>query len=205
MINLQPINLQPAVYCRLFTVLICAFVLHSCASSSSQIRPASFNNQSQPTISAAGLEKQIHSLINKERQKHSLSRLEWDDALAGIGRKHSKDMVQRSYFDHVSPEGHDFLYRFKQDGYQCSVRAGNTIYAGAENISLNNRYASITTVNGDAFYEWNSMDKIAETTVQGWMDSPGHRKNILMPHWRREGIGVTLAPDGKILITQNFC
>lgn len=190
---------------KMISIMICTLVLYSCASSPSQLLPASLNKRPQPILSAAGLEKQIHTLINRERQKHSLTQLEWDDGLAGIGRKHSKDMALRNYFDHYSPEGHDFSYRYQREGYQCAVRVGNTIYAGAENIALNNRYASVTTVNGEAFYDWNSQEKIAETTVQGWMSSTGHRKNILLPHWRREGIGVSFGPDGKITITQNFC
>jgi uncharacterized protein YkwD len=190
---------------KMIGIVLCALVLYSCASSPPQIHPSLLKKRSQPKISVAGLEKQIHTLINRERQKHSLSQLEWDDALAGIGRKHSKDMALRNYFDHNSPEGHDFSYRYQREGYQCSVRVGNTSYLGAENIALNNQFASITTVNGEAFFDWNSQDAIAETTVQGWMNSVGHRKNILMPHWRREGIGVAFGPDGKIDITQNFC
>ena len=205
MINLQSTNLQSSVYRSLFTIVTCVLVLHSCAPSPSQIQSASLKKRSQPIISAAGLEKQIHTLINRQRQKHSLPQLAWDEALAGIGRKHSKDMALRNYFDHFSPEGHNFSYRYQREGYQCSVRVGNTIYLGAENIALNNQYASVTTVNGEAFYDWSSQDQIAETTVQGWMNSPGHRKNILMPHRRHEGIGVAFGPDGKIYITQNFC
>jgi uncharacterized protein YkwD len=37
------------------------------------------------------------------------------------------------------------------------------------------------------------------------MKSPGHRKNILTPHWGKEGIGITISPDGKEYVTQNFC
>ncbi len=37
------------------------------------------------------------------------------------------------------------------------------------------------------------------------MKSPGHRENILTPHWKREGIGVEIAPDDNVYITQNFC
>ncbi len=76
---------------------------------------------------------------------------------------------------------------------------------GAENIALNHLYDSVTTVNGEPFYDWNSMDKIAETTVQGWMKSPGHRRNVLTPYFRSEGIGVVISNDGKVYITQNFC
>jgi uncharacterized protein YkwD len=190
---------------KMISIVICALVLHSCAASPSRIDTGPLKKRSQPKLSAAGLEKQIHTLINKERHKQGLSQLEWDDALAHIGRKHSRDMAVRNYFDHYSPEGFDFLDRYQQAGYLCSIRINRTIHMGAENIALNNLYDSVTTMNGDAFYDWNSQEKIADTTVRGWMNSPGHRKNILTPHWRHEGIGVNIAPDDKIYITQNFC
>jgi uncharacterized protein YkwD len=90
-------------------------------------------------------------------------------------------MAKRNYFDHISPEGRDFLHRYRQGGYQCSVPVADTVHMGAENIASNNLYDSVTTVDGKAFYDWNSQTKIAETTVQGWLKSPGHRKNILTP------------------------
>jgi uncharacterized protein YkwD len=164
----------------------------------------------QPKIRIPGLEARIHALINKERQKHGLSRLAWDDRLGRIAREHSRDMAKRNYFSHDSPEGHDFSYRYGKAGYTCTVEEiadGKilSIYTGGENIFQNNLYNSITTVNGVAYYDWNKEEEIAETTVQGWMNSPGHRKNILTPQWRREGIGIFVAPDDKVYITQNFC
>lgn len=167
--------------------------------------PLPLIHRPKPVLQVDDLEKKIHALINREREKHGLTLLSSDDKLAGIARGHSKDMSSRRYFSHDSPEGHDFSYRYRQAGYTCSLRVGNTVYGGAENIFLNVRYNSVTTVNGEAYYDWNSVKQIAETTVRGWMDSPGHRKNILTPHWRREGIGVFLSPDEKIYITQNFC
>jgi len=166
------------------------------------------NNQTkrtQPGIRIAELEKRIHTLINRERSKHGLSQLALDSALSRIARGHSRDMAKRNYFDHNSPEGHDFSYRYKQEGYSCAIRADGAIHLGAENILQNNLYDRVTTVNGVAYYDWNSEENIAETTVQGWMNSPGHRKNILTPHWRNEGLGVVIAPDDKVYITQNFC
>ncbi len=161
--------------------------------------------KSKPSINILKLEKAIHSLINNERQRNGLPPMAWDDALAKIARKHSKDMSKRNYFDHYSPEGRDFVYRYQRDGYHCSIHVGRTIHMGAENIALNNLYDSVTTINGKAFYDWNPQDKIAATTVQGWMNSPGHRKNILEPYWKNEGIGLFIGPDGKVYITQNFC
>ncbi len=160
---------------------------------------------SKPRISIPELEKQIHMLINTERKQHGLSPVSWDDRLAAIARRHSRDMAKRDYFSHYSPEGHDFSFRYRQAGYQCGIFVGTTIYAGAENLMQNNLYDSVMTVNGKAYYNWNSQRKISETTVKGWMKSPGHRKNILTPYWRNEGIGVNIAPDGKVYVTENFC
>ena len=173
--------------------------------SSEDARGKTYARQSQPRIGIDELENRIHALINNERAKHDLSTLAWDDTLGRISRKHSQDMAKRNYFSHDSPEGHDFSYRYGQDGYSCAVRWQSVIYTGAENIFQNNRYDSITTINGVKYYDWNSEGKIAETTVEGWMNSSGHRKNILTPHWKKEGIGVAIAPGNEIYITENFC
>jgi uncharacterized protein YkwD len=178
----------------------------SCYAPHSSGRPdGSLVHRPKPVLHTKKLEGSIHTLVNRERGKHGLSLLAENDALVRIARGHSKDMANRRYFSHDSPEGHDFSFRYRQEGYTCALRIGNTVYGGAENIFQNVRYNSVTTMNGESYYDWNSEEQIAETTVRGWMDSPGHRKNILTPHWRSEGIGVFLSPDDKVYITQNFC
>jgi len=82
---------------------------------------------------------------------------------------------------------------------------GNVIHLGAENIARGNLYASVTTVNRIQHFDWSSEERIARAAVEGWMASPGHRANILTAHWKREGIGLVIAPDRKVYITQNFC
>ncbi|HTG00576.1 MAG TPA: CAP domain-containing protein [Nitrospirota bacterium] len=188
-------------------IAACAWILLvlSCTATRPVETQQRFVHKKQPRIDTAGLARQIHRLINDERKKHGLSLLAWDDALAAIARGHSRDMAARNYFSHFSQEGHDFSYRYRQAGYQCSIRRDRTVYLGAENILQNNLYDSVTAVNGEKFYDWNSSEKIAETSVQGWMNSKGHRENILTPHWGKEGIGVFIAPDDKVYITQNFC
>ena len=191
---------------RIGLLLLLIALLVSCAGRPQPREDRIPEHRGKPRINVSALEKQIHTLINKERRKQSLPVLEWDDSLAGIARRHSKDMAQRKYFDHDSIEGHDFSFRYKQGGYACNVRVGRTIYQGAENLAQNNLYDSITTVNGKPTrIDWNSQEKLAETTVQGWMKSPGHRKNILTPHFKSEGIGISIAPDDKVYVTQNFC
>ena len=187
-------------------ILSAAFLfLLSCVGAATDTNPAVLRKRPKPQISVPALERRIHALINEERRKAGLPFLAWDDSLGAIARKHSKDMETRNYFDHYSPEGHDFLYRYREEGYRCGIRTGRTLHLGAENLALNNLYDSVTTVNGEAFYDWNSQEKLAETTVRGWMKSPGHRQNILTPYWLHEGIGVVISPDGKVYITQNFC
>jgi uncharacterized protein YkwD len=81
------------------------------------------------------------------------------------------------------------------------------VYTGAENIALSHLYNSMTTENGITNFNWNSAQEIAQRTFDGWMNSPGHRDNILMPNWQHEGIGIEIesSPGNKIYITQNFC
>jgi uncharacterized protein YkwD len=184
----------------IFIILLSLFL--SCAAPERARMP---EHTRKPSINVSRLEKAIHALVNDERRKNGLSTTQWDDALSAVARKHSQDMSRRNYFDHYSPEGHDYLYRYRQEGYQCAVKEGHVIHMGAENIALNHLYDSVITINGEAFYDWNSEDKLAQTTVQGWMKSPGHRKNILTPYFRKEGIGVVISPDDKVYITENFC
>lgn len=186
-------------------LLLISALLVSCAGPLPRTGPLP-EQRTRPTIRGPELERQIHVLINKERRKHGLTLLEWKETLAVVARKHSRDMAKRGFFSHYSPEGNDFSYRYRQEGFTCGVPVGRTIYQGGENIALNHLYDSVIMVNGAATsYDWNSQNKIAETTVQGWMNSPGHRKNILTPYFKSEGIGVVIAPDDKVYITQNFC
>jgi uncharacterized protein YkwD len=161
--------------------------------------------KSPPKISVPRLEREIHDLVNRERQAQGLKSLAWDGPLAVVARRHSEDMAKRKYFSHNSPEGETFGGRFKKGKYVCALRIGNKVHMGAENIAQVHRYTGATVINGVKYFDWNSEAKIAHDTVGGWMASPGHRANILTGHWRKEGIGLSIAADGKIYVTQNFC
>lgn len=186
---------------RIFLMLTVAFVgiTHLDANARRQ--------KTQTRVEAADLAKRIHTLINRERKKHRLDMLAWSGDLARIAEKHSLDMHSRNYLSHDTPEGKGFPERYRQARYRCEIRAGQVIYSGAENIALSHLYNSSVIEDGVAYRNWNSAQDIAQRTVQGWMKSPGHRKNILTPHWRQEGIGVRIepSPGHKVYITQNFC
>ncbi|WP_106615681.1 CAP domain-containing protein [Saccharothrix carnea] len=120
-------------------------------------------------------EAKVVELTNGERAAHGCPALAADDRLAAAARAHSADMAAQNYFDHVSKDGRSFVDRVKAAGYPAP---------GAENIAAGQR--------------------TAEAVVKGWMDSPGHRANIL--NCKLKALGVGLARGGSYgwYWTQNF-
>ena len=140
----------------------------------------------------AALERQVHEGINEARAAVSgTHRLQWDDRLNAIARAHSEDMTERGYFSHDTPEGLGPTERAAKAGYRCR----KYLHVGlAENITIE--------------LMSNDMSKLAAAAVQGWMDSPGHRTNLLGRQYDRTGVGASF---GKwkgykaAYITQVFC
>jgi len=161
----------------------------------------------KPEINIYSLEQEIYQLTNSERRGNA-PLLSYDPALSDIARKHSQDMVNRHYFDHNTPEGKDPTKRGLDAGYRCYKDFGSYYMEGlAENLSKNNLYDSYTTINGiKSSYDWNTSSEIAQSTVQGWMGSSGHRENILDSTYDKVGIGVSIdQTNDQVLITQLFC
>jgi uncharacterized protein YkwD/Zn finger protein HypA/HybF involved in hydrogenase expression len=167
--------------------------LESETSNEIQIRD---QEKSNPDDKELQTELEIHRLVNIERQKHGLKTLSYDDTLASIAGLHSEDMAQRKFFSHVNPDGDDPTTRGHKIGYNCRVVQGDGHWEGiGENIHMK---------SGSTITFWDSHESIAKETVDGWMNSEGHRKNILTNHYQREGIGVEIT-NFEIYVTQNFC
>lgn len=120
-------------------------------------------------------ETRVFELTNAERAAQGCPALAADDRLAEAARAHSADMAARNYFDHVSQDGRSFVDRVKAAGYPSP---------GAENIAAGQR--------------------TAEAVVKGWMDSPGHRANILNCKLKALGVGMARGGSYGIYWTQNF-
>ena len=119
----------------------------------------------------AGEEKQIFHLTNMIRRKHGLEPYKWNEDVRNIAYKHSLDMVVNDYFDHISPTYGKLDARFI---------AGEVPFKTAgENIALN-------YVDGAA-------------AVEGWLNSEGHRVNLLHEGFTELGVGVY-----EKSFTQNF-
>ena len=161
-----------------------------------------------PYIDPSALEGQVHELINNQRQGNGLSTLSYDPFLADIARGHSWDMVKRNFFEHMNPDGLLARDRGNAAGYPCiRIVKGGSYNGISENLYQGTRYDSYYSNAGGVItsYNWSSADEIAERAVTGWMNSPGHRQNILTSRYQLEGIGVAFSADDKIYITENFC
>jgi uncharacterized protein YkwD len=104
-----------------------------------------------------------------------LKPLKPDPELAEVARAHSRDMLARGYFSHVTPDGKDPFDRMRQ----ANVR----FLAAGENLALARTLAG---------------------AHQGLMNSPGHRANMLRPQFGRLGVGVLDGGRYGLMITQNF-
>jgi uncharacterized protein YkwD len=202
----------PAILCVILS--LGALCMPACNGQARELSSKS-RNQAAPTVSPSEgrksnldigrLEKKIHDLINAERKKKGLQGLSWNGDLNRIARKYSRDMAERRFFSHDDPEGRSFIDRYKQGGFECKLRDGNTICLGGENIAQDNLYTSIAYLNGVPSYAWKSEDKIAASVVNLWMKSRGHRENILTPFFKRQGIGIAITDEGRVFVTENFC
>lgn len=137
------------------------------------------------SISSESVERRIHERVNEIRMDNDLSTIEYDDGIASIARVHSHDMAERGYFSHVNPEGEG-----------PDDRMGSLFPSSCRAVGEN--LAMVGTARAD------DADAIAERVVTGWMESEGHRENILTDGWDREGIGVYLN-DRAAFATQKFC
>lgn len=174
------------------------------------ILPGESRGADQPRIDHERLVSRIHELVNRERSSHGLPPLAWNGALAEIASAHSEDMRERRYLSHVTPEGETPTDRGNEAGFRCRKKYDGFYEEGlAENLCRNSLFhaTKYTYENGQETrgHLWNTLEEIAASTVHSWMEHAEHRANILNPRHGSEGIGLAVAADGKVYITQLFC
>jgi uncharacterized protein YkwD len=124
------------------------------------------------------------SLVNEARAGEGLGALAADDMLDEAARVHAEDMLARGFYDHVTPEG-----RTARDRYEAA--GGGAWAVSGENIA---RCTGCSTPP-DA--------ERVEAFHGGWMQSPGHRANVLSPGFARFGFAIVGA-DGEAYAVQTF-
>jgi uncharacterized YkwD family protein len=117
-------------------------------------------------------EQEVFDLINAKRVANGLSALKIDDEVQNIARIKAQDMVESNYFSHTSPTYGSPFNMMKSFGISYKT-AGENIAGNSSNSGA----------------------------VNAWMNSEGHRANILNSSFNYTGIGVVKSPKyGKIYV-----
>lgn len=122
-----------------------------------------------------GYEREIFDLANAIRTRFNLGPYKWDDTAANTVRAHCTDMIKRNFFDHINPDGKSPFDRMEDNGIKYSM--------AAENIACGQTNAIFAH--------------------EGWMNSSGHRKNIL-GNCEYLGAGVEFGGSYRVYYGQNF-
>ena len=115
-----------------------------------------------PAPVSGGAAAQVIALVNKERAKQGCRALTADSRLTKAAQGHSADMARRGFFDHTNPDGKDPGDRITAAGYRWSTYG--------ENIAKG--------------------QPTPASVMKSWMNSPGHRANILNCKFAEIGVGV---------------
>ena len=160
----------------------------------------------KPQFDTKRIENLILEYTNDERINYELKPVAPDAKLANVARAHSSDMSQRDYFAHVTPEGLNPTDRAKNQDYSCVKFYGIYYTDGiAENLAQNWLFKSYKIRGNYLSYDFHSEESLVKELVDGWMNSPGHRENILNENFDRLGVGVVIAQNDAVYATQNFC
>ena len=131
-----------------------------------------------PLPADAALEATLLTLTNEARTENGVETLEPDERLAQAARHHAAEMASLGYFSHTSPTPENATLSLRV------ARSGSFIGTLGENLAL----------VGDT--------GTAEMTTEGWLESPGHRANLLNPQFTHVGFGSARFPDGRVVVAQ---
>jgi uncharacterized protein YkwD len=129
----------------------------------------------RPADTTAYFEDQVTILVNNERAQHGCGPVHTDERLRAAARAYSVDMATRGYFSHTGADGSIFTQRDSRAGYPSAI---------GENIAWGQ------ATPGDVMY--------------AWMNSEGHRANILNCQAAALGVGLGWAANGTPYWTQEF-
>ncbi|MFE3499290.1 CAP domain-containing protein [Kitasatospora sp. NPDC059146] len=118
--------------------------------------------------SSPAFAQQVVDLVNAERAKAGCGPVAAEPRLASAAQSHSDDMANRNYFDHASPEGYHADHRIEAVGYRWSTWGENIARGQSDPAAV----------------------------MESWMNSPGHRANILNCDFKQLGVGVRTGANG---------
>ena len=146
----------------------------------------------------AWLERRTFNLVNDERAAQNLTVLKWNEDVAAVARAHSADMAENAFFSHAGSDGSNVSTRLMADGVYYWNSSG-------ENILMEGGRIYYTNILG--IIEWKTkyftFEQLAQNATQGWMNSTGHRENILHEGYDEAGMGVYVF-NNSFYFTQDF-
>lgn len=156
------------------------------APTSALAAPAACSNAN--TLPGAGSEAQLAKaavcLVNRERTRRGMRELRTNSRLSRAAASHTRDMIEQHYFEHVSQTGQNVVDRLLSTGYLGKV----TNWLVGENLAWG--IGSLST---------------PREIVISWMNSPGHRRNILKRRFREIGVGVVFnAPTSNAPVAATY-
>ena len=138
-----------------------------------------------PEAFSKAVESFLFEKSNQAREGKKLPDLSSEEILERAARDHSRDMLQRNYLSHFSPEKKSVVDRVK-------------IYQPKSQRSLGEHLHTISSSQGLV-----DPEAVADQMMEDWLHSPSHRKNILSRQYAFLGVGC--ASDGRrIFCTQVF-
>ena len=129
----------------------------------------------------AQVEQAIFNKVNEERAKAGVSPLSYNSTMEKYARIKSQDMGDNNYFSHADLSGNYITSKMKADGVSYKAWGENIAYIGG-----------ITDPTA-----------LANKFMENWMNSEGHRKNILSTNFDSIGIGVYQSGN-RVYATQEF-
>ena len=138
-------------------------------------------SEKESTNFMAQVESRIFERVNAERAKAGVPQLSYNNTMQKYARIKSQDMGVRNYFDHQDPEGNLITAKMKADGVSYMAWGENIAYIGG-----------VSDANA-----------LADQFMTNWMNSPGHRANILSSNFKSIGVGVYKSGN-RVYATQEF-
>jgi len=144
------------------------------------------------------LEKRVFDLVNYERTSRGLHGLKWDEEIAEVCRLYSKDMADNDFFSHTGSDGSNSTDRLLRGGvYYWNLTGENIAKVSIiESYLVNTRGEVVET-------RYKTFEQLAQDAVDGWMESPNHRANVLHSEFDEAGMGVAEFND-SYYFTENF-
>lgn len=145
-------------------------------------------------INVTKIERLIEQKVNEERAERNLPHLRTAPQLVAVARNHSNDMNERNYVSHHTPDGESPQDRIEAADIDCMV--GENLAQSWFERPVRQDGETVTLYTEEA---------VARNLVRRWMDSSGHRANIVNEAYDYHGVGVVVTEDGKIFATHKFC